>query len=85
MMETAGFLDQMGRENVCPHIDAALERAREILGLPPAPPTDPLHLQKKELEAARVEIANALERANKALKPASTQVGVKPEVNGGAK
>jgi SulP family sulfate permease len=36
-MERSGFVDQIGRENVCPHIDAALARAREILGLPPAP------------------------------------------------
>jgi SulP family sulfate permease len=38
MMETAGFLDQIGRENVCANIDAALERANEILNLPPVPP-----------------------------------------------
>lgn len=31
-MDKAGFLDRLGRDNVCPHIDAALERAREILG-----------------------------------------------------
>lgn len=67
MMEQAGFIDQLGRDNVCPHIEAALERAREILGLPPAPPSDPLHAQKKELEAARLEIASALERANRLL------------------
>lgn len=35
VMENAGFIDRLGRENVCPHIDAALARAREILGLPP--------------------------------------------------
>ena len=29
-----GFLDQLGRENVCAHLDAALKRAREILNLP---------------------------------------------------
>ena len=34
-MEQAGFIDQIGSENVCPHIDAALARSREILGLPP--------------------------------------------------
>ncbi|MCE0523827.1 MAG: sulfate permease [Methylacidiphilales bacterium] len=85
MMETAGFLDQIGRKNVCPHIDAALERAREILGLPPAPPTDPLRMQRTELETARVEIANALERANKALKPATPVTSVNSEVNGGTK
>ena len=30
-MDRAGFLDRLGRENVCAHIDAALARAREIL------------------------------------------------------
>ena len=30
-MAKAGFLDRIGRKNVCEHIDAALERAREIL------------------------------------------------------
>jgi sulfate permease, SulP family len=44
-MDRAGFLDRLGRENVCAHIDAALERAREILAkkssrsLPPEPST----------------------------------------------
>src|SRR5262245_41225819 len=39
VMENAGFLDRIGRENVCLHVEAALARAREILGLPPLPPT----------------------------------------------
>src|SRR5207248_131134 len=43
VMDKAGFLDRLGRENVCAHVDASLARARELLGLPPAPPTDPLH------------------------------------------
>jgi len=30
-MDRAGFLDSLGRENVCAHIDAALARAKEIL------------------------------------------------------
>jgi SulP family sulfate permease len=34
VMENAGFIDRLGRENVCPHIAAALARAREILALP---------------------------------------------------
>jgi SulP family sulfate permease len=45
-MEKSGFLDRIGRENVCPHIDAALVRAREILGLPAAPSSEPLHEEK---------------------------------------
>src|SRR5205814_2085308 len=43
VMEKAGFLERIGRENVCPNVDAALARGREILGLPPAAPTDPFH------------------------------------------
>ena len=31
MMDKAGFLDRLGRENVCANIDLALTRAREIL------------------------------------------------------
>jgi SulP family sulfate permease len=37
MMDKAGFLDRLGRENVCANIEHSLERSREILGLPPAP------------------------------------------------
>ncbi len=49
MMDRAGFLDQLGRENVCADIDSALERAREILGLPPTPPSaDPLDVGKRD-------------------------------------
>ena len=73
MMEQAGFMDKLGRSNVCPHIGAALDRAREILGLPPAPPSDPLHAQKKEMEVARMEIANALERANRVLQTSANR------------
>lgn len=36
MMDKAGFLDRLGRENVCADIDLSLARAREILHLPPA-------------------------------------------------
>ncbi len=34
MMDKAGFLDRLGRENVCADIDLALARSREILRLP---------------------------------------------------
>jgi SulP family sulfate permease len=68
VMERAGFIDRLGRENVCPHIDAALDRAREILGLPPAKPLDPNYEEKKKLEAVRVELASALDRVNDVLK-----------------
>jgi SulP family sulfate permease len=58
-MEKAGFVDELGRENVCPHVDAALDRAREILGLPRTPPSENLEARNRELEAAREEIASA--------------------------
>ena len=32
VIERSGLLDRLGRENVCPNIDAALQRAREIVG-----------------------------------------------------
>jgi SulP family sulfate permease len=68
VMENAGFLDRVGRENVCANIEAALDRSREILGLPPAPRSDPLHEEKQKLEAVRDELSSALERANQVLK-----------------
>lgn len=37
VMEKAGFLERIGRENVCADVDSALARAREILHLPPPP------------------------------------------------
>jgi sulfate permease, SulP family len=67
MMDKAGFLDRLGRENVCADIDLALARSREILGLPPAPPQDPLQAEKQKLEAERSELARALQRANEVL------------------
>jgi SulP family sulfate permease len=41
MMDKAGFLDKLGRENVCADIDLALARSRELLGLPPVAAIDP--------------------------------------------
>lgn len=76
VMERAGLIERLGRENVCPHIDAALARSRQILGLPPARSTDPHFEEKQKLEAVRVELANALERVNDVLKsPAGTRRG----------
>lgn len=79
VLEKAGFLDRIGRENVCPHVDAALARAREILGLPPAAPTDPLQIEKQQLEAARHELASALDRTDKLLKETKGSSSASPE------
>lgn len=67
MMDKAGFLDQLGRGNICADLEHALERAREILGLPPAPVNDPLVFEKERIETARRELAEAVERAGKVL------------------
>ena len=67
VMEKAGFIERLGRDNVCPHIDAALARAREILGLPPALSTDPHLHEKQQLDAVRLELTNALDRVNHVL------------------
>ncbi len=71
VMENAGFIDRLGQENVCPHIAAALARAREILGLPPVAELpenhEALHAEKKQLAAAREELSAALERAQRML------------------
>lgn len=85
VMEKAGFLERLGRENVCPHVDAALDRARQILGLPPAAPTDPHHEEKQKLEAVRVELANALDRVNDVLKSPSGNNGNGSRLASGSK
>ena len=72
VMEKAGFVDRLGHENVCPHIDAALARAREILHLPPAQPTDPNYEEKRKLEVARVELSLALDRVSDVLNSTGT-------------
>jgi SulP family sulfate permease len=73
VMSRAGFIDRLGMQNVCPHIDAALARAREILGLPEPKPTDPLHEEKQKLEVVRAELAHALERVNGVLNSPRTE------------
>ncbi len=40
MMDKAGFLDRLGRENVCANIDLALARSREILNRPTVAPSN---------------------------------------------
>lgn len=71
VMENAGFIDAIGRDNVCPHIADALVRSRVILGLPPEiePDNAPEHLrhERMELADARREISAALERAQQIL------------------
>ncbi len=54
MMDKAGFLDRIGRENVCADINLALARSREILGLPPASSSeDRWHAETRSVEPAR--------------------------------
>jgi SulP family sulfate permease len=74
-MEKAGFLDRIGRDNVCPHIAAALARSREILGLPPEVSSDPLREEKKKLETVRQELASAIGRIDQVLKPTNSDPG----------
>jgi SulP family sulfate permease len=57
VMDKAGFLDRIGRENVCAHIDAALERSREILGLPPGPGSTANEVENKTVSPAQVVAA----------------------------
>jgi len=68
MMDKAGFLDRLGRENICANLEDSLARSRDILGLPPAESHDPLLLEKEKIETARRELAEAVERAGKMLK-----------------
>ncbi|MDR3459948.1 MAG: sulfate permease [Verrucomicrobiae bacterium] len=80
MMDKAGFLDRLGRENVCANIQLSLARSREILGLPPAPASanDPLLVEKQKIEAVRKELAVALEHASTILNaPSTTGTGKK--------
>lgn len=71
VMENSGFIDRLGRENVCPHIVASLARAREILGLPPvADEPDPVastQAEKQQIAAARRELSDAIARAGRIL------------------
>jgi SulP family sulfate permease len=64
VMDNAGFLDRIGRENVCANIDMALERSREILGLPPTSKSNPVETETKALPGDPVAVA--LRTANKA-------------------
>jgi len=41
VLERSGLLKQIGEDNVLGNIDHALDRARQVLGLPPAPPPGP--------------------------------------------
>lgn len=72
VMINSGFIDRLGEKNVCPHITAALARAREILNLPPVlenpEPHEQLFNERQAVEAARREITEALDRAQRILK-----------------
>jgi SulP family sulfate permease len=80
MMDKAGFLDRLGRENICADLEHSLERSRDILGLPPASATDPLRLEKEKMETARRELAEAVKRADQMLNtPAGSDPGAGAE------
>lgn len=68
VMEKAGFLERLGRANVAPHLDAALDRARELLGLPSMPARDPLVEEKRKLQGVRAELEGAIQRIDEVLK-----------------
>ena len=72
VMINSGFIDRLGGENVCPHITAALARARVILKLPPVheqpEPHEELFSERQAVEAARRELTESLERAQRILK-----------------
>ncbi len=72
VMTNSGFIDRLGKENVCPDVTAALARAREILGLPAvmelAEPHEALHSERQTVEGVRKELAETLERAQSILK-----------------
>lgn len=53
MMDKAGFLDRLGKENVCANIELSLDRSREILGLPPVSPPRPAPGGKPMVDVAR--------------------------------
>ena len=71
VMINSGFIDRLGEENVCAHIGAALDRAREILGLPAVAEVlntpESLLAEKQQIEAARRELSDAVERASQIL------------------
>ena len=50
-MQKDGFIDELGEENVCPHLDAALDRAKEILQ--PKPTNTSAVASKPATDAAR--------------------------------
>ena len=72
VMTNAGFIERLGKENVCPDITAALARARKILGLPSVAempePHEALHTERQTVESVRKELAEALDRAQAILK-----------------
>lgn len=44
-MQKSGLLDEIGQENIVSNIDTALNRAREIIGLPLVTPVNPANIQ----------------------------------------
>lgn len=82
VMINSGFIDRLGEQNVCPHITAALARAREILALPPVAespePHEQLFSERQAVEATRRELTESLERAQCILKTLDRRAGEVP-------
>ena len=76
VMERAGFLDRIGRENVCPNIDVALARAREILGLPAIPVVEPVPRASQKRDVVSHELPTATSRPNPASLPSDGESGL---------
>ena len=52
VMDKSGFSDKIGQDNICSHIDFALERANELLALPVPDKHKSVRTRKKEEAAA---------------------------------
>ena len=58
-LQKSGLLAEIGQENVVSNIDTALNRAREILGLPQVTPVNPANIQTEPLVPTNTEQAPA--------------------------
>lgn len=54
-MQKAGLLDEIGPDNIVSNIDSALNRSREILGLPQVTPVNPANIQAEEAPLVQIQ------------------------------